>query len=143
MSDPESFPASGTERPIVSSLVAMMRPALLLNFNNHTSLRWLHSPRIRWILVQSEMTAAVVVVRKIGSKPCSKGFFVDCADEVIEALSACGSNQELDTGCLPGSSRGRNHWGVNSRSPPFQITELILIRKLCREFRYQTARYLY
>jgi hypothetical protein len=45
------------------------------------------------------MAAAVVIVRKIGSKRCPKGFFVDC-DDVIEALSANGSNQALDIGCL-------------------------------------------
>jgi hypothetical protein len=54
------------------------------------------------------MAAAVVVVRKIGSKRCPKRFLVD-RDDVIEALSPDGSNQALDIGRLPGESRCGKH----------------------------------
>jgi len=54
------------------------------------------------------MAAAVVAVRKIGSKRCPKRFFVD-RDDMIEALSPDGSNQALDIGCLPGRSRCGKH----------------------------------
>ena len=87
------------------------------------------------------MATAVVVVRKIGSKPCPKGFFVDC-DDVIEALSANGSNQALDIGCLPGRSRGGKHLldphvpqlplnilAIDSISIPEQVLRNGVIRK--------------
>jgi hypothetical protein len=91
-----------------TSLVAMMKPTYFRDLNNHAPFRWLHFSRIWRILVQCEMATAVVVVRKIGSKRGPKRFLVD-RDDVIEALSAHGSNQALNIGRLPWGSRCGKH----------------------------------
>lgn len=87
------------------------------------------------------MAAAVVVVRKIGSKRCPKRFCVD-HDDVVEALSPDGSNQALDIGRLPGGSRCGKHLldphvlqlpsnilAIDSISIPEHILRYSVIRK--------------
>jgi hypothetical protein len=86
-----------------SALVAMMKPACFWNFNDPANMGRLDLSRFRRILVQSEMTAAIVIIGEIGSKSCPKRCLVN-RNDVIEALSADRSNQALDIGCLPGRS---------------------------------------
>jgi hypothetical protein len=50
----------------------MMKPANFWSFNDPANMRQLDLSRFRRILVQSEMTAAVVIIGEIGPKGCSE-----------------------------------------------------------------------
>ena len=109
------FPQDEVIRPITAekrssraSIIAMMKPTNFRDFNNPSSVGQLDLSGLRRILVQSEMTATVVIIAEIGSKSCPKRFLVD-RNNVIETLPADRSNQTLDIGTLPGGSWGSKH----------------------------------
>ena len=83
-----------------ASLVAMMKPADLRALNDPALIGQLDLPGFRAILVQSKVAAAIMIIRKIGSKSCSKRFLVD-HDDVIEAFPSDRTHQALDIRILP------------------------------------------
>ena len=95
-----SGPVSGAKISGCSSLVAMMKPTDFWDLNNPAFFRRLDFPGFWGILIQSKVTAAIVIIREIGSKRRAKRFLVD-HDDVIEAFPSDRANQAFDIRTLP------------------------------------------
>ena len=95
-----SGPATGAKISGCSSLVAMMKPTDFWYLHNPAFFRRLDFPGFRAILIQSKVTAAIVIMREIGSKRRAKRFLVDHND-VIEAFPSDRANQALLIRTLP------------------------------------------
>ena len=75
----------------------MMKPTDFWYLNDPAFFERLDFPGFWRILIQSKVTAAIMIIRKIGSKRRAQRFLVD-HDDVIEAFSSDRSNQAFHVG---------------------------------------------
>ena len=83
-----------------SAFVAMVETANLGNGNDCPSFGWLRRPRLRRVLLQSQVRASSMIVAHERLKVLMQAPFIE-HDHMIKALAANGSDHALDVGALP------------------------------------------
>ena len=84
----------------------MVQAANLWECNDATGFRSLHRPRLRGVLVQSEMRSALVIIVHDATEVVAETVFSG-DDQVIEAFAADRADHAFDVGALPRRARRR------------------------------------